>query len=124
MKYADGCSEFNNYELKYVPLSLSTFNLNICLVHISLLWQFAENFNTNLLSDLCQAWKALNGQIRPCFFLFFFSNASQICWMGFWSGGASPSSSVFQQTGDLHATSALEKNEEKVFLNEFLSPAS
>lgn len=91
MKHADGCSEFNKYEMKCAPLSLSTFNLNICLIHISLLWQFPENFNTNLLSDLCQAWKALNGQqIRPvfsfflvCFFVVPPPPPPKLCWMGF-----------------------------------------
>lgn len=39
-KHADGCSEFNRYEIKYVPLSLSAFNLDICLVHISLWRRF------------------------------------------------------------------------------------
>lgn len=102
--------ELNKYEMKYVPyVSLSTFNLNICLVHLFLLWQFPENFNTDLLSDLCQAWKALNGQ-----------QIQVLVWRG--------QSIIFSVPADWrsagHVSSMFEKNVEKVFLNEFPSPAS
>ncbi len=60
MKHADGCSEHNKYQMKWVILFLSTFNFNIWYVHFfsnyssTPLWHsvniFPENFNTNVVS--------------------------------------------------------------------------
>ncbi len=89
MKHADGCSEHNTYQMKWVLtwiFGMSTFCSNYS---ITSLWHsvsiFPKNFNTNFIPCLLQH--------KPMAFFWMynrsvqlFSNSPQICLMELWSG--------------------------------------
>ncbi len=79
MKHADGCSEHNKYQMKWVVLFLSTFNFNIWCVHLLKQLQqhislacvniFPEHFNTNVIPCLLQ--------LKPKAFLWMYNRSDQ-----------------------------------------------
>ncbi len=105
VKHADGCSEHNRYQMKWVVLFLSTFNFNIWYVHLlKQLQQHISQYISTLTSTLMLSHAFCNSSQRLSFectidLSSLFSNSPQICSMALRSGlwGASPSFSMFQQ---------------------------
>lgn len=113
--------ELNKYEMKYVPLSLSTFNLNICLVHLSLLCFLRTS---TLISSQTRArperlW--MDNRTVPYFFQRITDLLDGVL---VWRGQSIIFSVPADRRSAGYVSSMFEKNVEKVFLNEFPSPAS